>query len=379
MLTEPTYKAASAVASIAEKHFSSHLQEAMSSGEHDLAASPSVRQIEAMLDTAFWASLRREEGNSPKISIAFVSSEQAGFPLVFENRLPFNPRVLTKLGPGVERPGIHLGVWYDDNGLFIWGTTHKIPNYCFVLDVSEPGLLVIKHRRMNGFGKFTNIVVLIGDQIKIVDESSRNLPDCPVLLTSLLGFASASEDNSVNVLIQLATSMRAHKHGGSLLVVPSGSQAWRASILQPVKYSLSPTYNGLTDLMQEDQSQWSSSIWLGELSREIESIAGLTAIDGATIISDKHEVLAFGAKIGHVDGNPRVEEILLTEPVIGGEGRVVNPASSGGTRHISAAQFVHDQRDAIALVASQDGGFTIFTWSPCDNIVHAHRIDSLLL
>jgi hypothetical protein len=164
-----------------------------------------------------------------------------------------------------------------------------------------------------------------------------------------------------------------------LLVVPSGSQAWRTSILQPVKYSLSPTYKGLTDLMQEDQSKWSSSLWLGELSREIDSIAGLTAIDGATIISDTHEVLAFGAKIGLVEGNNRVEQILLTEPVIGGEGHVVNPASSGGTRHISAAQFVHDQRDAIALVASQDGGFTIFTWSPCDNIVHAHRIDSLLL
>lgn len=379
MLTESTYKAASAVASIAERHFSSHLEEAMQSGEKDLAAAPTAGQIEMMLDTAFWASLRREEGNSPKISLAFLSPEQAGYPLCFENRLAFNAGVLTKLGPGVERPGIHLGVWFDDNGMYVWGTTHKIPNYCFVLDVSEPGLLVIKHRRMNGFGKFTNIVVLIGDQIKVVDESSRNLPDCPVLLSSLLGFASASEDNSVNVLIQLAASMRAHKHGGTLLVVPSGTDHWRKSILRPVKYSVSPPYTGLTDLMKEDQSKWNSTVWLGDLNREIESIAGLTAIDGATVISEKHEVLAFGAKIGHIDGNPRVEQILLTEPIIGGEGRLVNPAGSGGTRHTSAAQFVHDQRDAIALVASQDGGFTIFTWSPCDSIVHAHRIDSLLL
>jgi hypothetical protein len=97
------------------------------------------------------------------------------------------------------------------------------------------------------------------------------------------------------------------------------------------------------------------------------------------VISDQYEVLAFGAKIGRIDGSPRVERVLLTEPIIGGEGIIVNPASSGGTRHISAAQFVHDQRDSIALVASQDGHFTIFTWSPCENLVHAHRIDSLLL
>jgi hypothetical protein len=46
---------------------------------------------------------------------------------------------------------------------------------------------------------------------------------------------------------------------------------------------------------------------------------------------------------------------------------------------LSAAQFVFDQRDASALVASQDGRFTIFQWSPCDEMVHAHRVEALLL
>ena len=58
---------------------------------------------------------------------------------------------------------------------------------------------------------------------------------------------------------------------------------------------------------------------------------------------------------------------------------VVHPGQSGGTRHLSAAQFVYDQRDAIAMVASQDGRFTIFAWSPCEDTVHAHRIEALLL
>jgi DNA integrity scanning protein DisA with diadenylate cyclase activity len=58
---------------------------------------------------------------------------------------------------------------------------------------------------------------------------------------------------------------------------------------------------------------------------------------------------------------------------------VAEPAELGGTRHLSAAQFVNDQRDAIALVASQDGRFTVFAWSPCEDMVHAHRIDVLLL
>ena len=57
----------------------------------------------------------------------------------------------------------------------------------------------------------------------------------------------------------------------------------------------------------------------------------------------------------------------------------MHPTQLGGTRHLSAAQFVHDQRDAVALVASQDGRFTVFAWSPCEDMVHAHRVETLLL
>jgi hypothetical protein len=69
----------------------------------------------------------------------------------------------------------------------------------------------------------------------------------------------------------------------------------------------------------------------------------------------------------------------MTEPIEGGTAALTDPAQLGGTRHLSAAQFVQDQRDGIALVASQDGHFTVFAWSPCDTIVHAHRVEVLLL
>ena len=69
----------------------------------------------------------------------------------------------------------------------------------------------------------------------------------------------------------------------------------------------------------------------------------------------------------------------MTEPIEGSDAIIVHPTRIGGTRHLSAAQFVHDQRDAIALVASQDGRFTVFAWSPCEQMVHAHRVESLLL
>jgi hypothetical protein len=68
-----------------------------------------------------------------------------------------------------------------------------------------------------------------------------------------------------------------------------------------------------------------------------------------------------------------------TKPIEEVLAEVVDPGQLGGTRHLSAAQFAHDEHDAVALVASQDGRFTVFAWSPCENMVHAHRIESLLL
>ena len=93
----------------------------------------------------------------------------------------------------------------------------------------------------------------------------------------------------------------------------------------------------------------------------------------------RYELLAFGAKIARRRGAPTVEQIIVTEPIEGGTAERMHPGQLGGTRHLSAAQFVHDQRGAVALVASQDGRFTIFAWSPCDDAVHAHRVETLLL
>ncbi|MDX6444333.1 MAG: hypothetical protein QOH71_1407 [Blastocatellia bacterium] len=380
MTREPTYQAARAVAATVEAHFARHLREARRRGEHQLAHAPDARAIEAIIDASFWASFRPEEGRFPKISLAFLPPEQAGNPLMLADRLPLTPAVLTKLAPAVERPGIHLGVWRDADELYVWGATRSIPSLGFVLEDVEPGQLVIKHRRKDRFGKFVNVVVLKGEQVKIVDEQGASLPDCPDLLRSLSAFsAPASWDNSVNVLVQLAASMRAHGHGGTLLVVPAEEEEWRTSIVHPIFYSVAPPYSKLTDLIRQGPYTDSENEWQALLRNAVEIIAGLTAVDGATVINDRYEVLAFGAKIKRAASAASVEQMVVTEPIVGNQAEVVPPVQHGGTRHLSAAQFTHDQRNAVALVASQDGRFTVFAWSPCEEMVHAHRVDVLLL
>jgi hypothetical protein len=375
-----SYAAARTIAPKLYAYFARHRTEAIEAGQENLAPLPDAGTIEAIIDAAFWASLRREEGYAPTISLAFLPPDEAMHPLILERPLQLGAAALARVAPAVERPGIHLGVWREQGELRVWGTTRAIPVLCFVLEVAAPGLLVVKHHRGEESRKFVNVAVLEGDQIKVVDEHASSGPECPALLTSLLGYESpASWVRSVNAMVQLAVSMRAHGRGGSLLVVPAGTESWRESIVQPMHYAVSPAFLEIAYLSQEPSNESERRAWEEALGPTIAAVAGLTAVDGAVVLNDRYELLGFGAKIARRKGYPQVDQVMLTEPIEGSRAALIHPEELGGTRHLSAVQFIQDQRDAVALVASQDGRFTVFEWSPCEQMVHAHRLDVLLL
>ncbi|HET9370266.1 MAG TPA: hypothetical protein VFO19_08460 [Vicinamibacterales bacterium] len=378
--TSPAYPAAHLIVDRVKQRFAKHLENARAAGHAPLAPPPDDEAIQSIVDAAFWASLRREEGVEPKISLALVPPEQAGQPLRFQKRLPLLPAALARLAPAVERASIHLGVWREaGEPFYVWGTARSLPEVCFVIEVVASGLLVIKQSG-EPFGKFVNVAVLEGDQIKMVDERNAFMPECPDVVQSLLGLdIDGLRGEAQNVLVQIAASMRRHGRGGALLVVPAGSTTWRDSIVSPVLYALDPPFTELSRLIREEHDATHQPEWQDALRNTIDAIGGLTAVDGATIISDAFEVLAFGAKITPRRGNAGVDRVLASEPIEGSQSTFATPTQLGGTRHLSAAQFVHDQRDAIALVASQDGRFTIFRWSKANDAVHAHRVEALLL
>jgi hypothetical protein len=210
--------------------------------------------------------------------------------------------------------------------------------------------------------------VLEGDRIKIVDAEGTLASECPDFVSMLLGF---DPGNSDNVLLSLALSMRAHHHGGSLLVVPHDTHAWRKSIVS-VPYTVAPPFSKLGDLVRSGSRD-------GAFKDATDAIGGLTAVDGAVVLSDRWDVLAFGAKIGRSESGPFVDEVLVREPILGHTPQTMHASELGGTRHLSAAQFIHEQRDSLALVASQDGRFTVFGWSHNAKKVHAYRVEALLL
>lgn len=380
MISEPTYLAAKLISSPLQEHFEQQFgREDKNDNGRSLA--PDQFVIEGIIDAAFWASLRHEEGYVPKISMAYLPPAIDENNLVFEEMQRLTPHNLVKLSPAVISPGIHLGIWRDKDNLYIWGTTHSIPPSCFVLEVIEAGLLVVKQKNNDIGAKFINIAMLKGNQIKLVDERQWGFfVDRPDMLTALLGFqVSAEIGEDANILVEFALAMRRHGRGALMLIVPNHHDHWLKSIVHPIKYKFEPPYPVVPkDLEGENDSHYADG-YSGQLRRSIDSIAGFTAVDGATVLTRDHRLLAFGTKVTRVDGRKPVKQILYSEPTMAGERELRGISDIGGTRHLAAAQFAYDQHDGMAMVASQDGLFTVFAWSDELGIVHAHRIDMLLM
>src|SRR6266571_8709861 len=280
------------------------------------ATKPDARSIEEIITTAFWASLRSEEGHPPRISIAYVPPEQSIRPLQFSPPLRLDAALLSRIAPSVEKPGIHIGVWSYEGDLYAWGVTRTVPMWCFILEVIRPGLLVVKYRRDDPSAKFANIAVLDGAVVKFIEQEPAAMSEAPPALGSLLAFySSAGRNESDNILVRVAIAMRAHGRGGALLIVPGNTDVWLDSIVQPITYSVIPPFPDIgTFLQQKEQGLETSPL---TLQSAVDALAGLTAVDGATVISDRFEPLAFGAKILTHDGVHRVDQILLTEPIEG--------------------------------------------------------------
>src|SRR5580704_16165276 len=168
LVSNPTYFSARLAADRIQSYLAT--QSAVP-GAH-AATVPDSAALAALIDAAFWTSLRREEGYIPRVSLAFVASEQVDDALTFATSLSLAAKDLSKLAAAVEGAGLHLGVWPQRGELRVWGITRNLPPFCLVLEVILPGLLVVKQSPSEESGKFINIAVLQGDEIKVIDPQA---------------------------------------------------------------------------------------------------------------------------------------------------------------------------------------------------------------
>ena len=218
----------------------------------------------------------------------------------------------------------------DGEEFFVWGTTREVPAFCLVVEVVASGLIVVKHR----IGAVRQVRQRRGARRRSdQDRRRRRRPDRFRIARRWSSSLAGRDRSQVGVGrdrgadpaggIDAAARPRRRAAGGA----DRARTRWRESIVTPVLYAVDPPYAELSQLVRMKNAD------PDDLKRAVDAIAGLTAVDGATIINDRYDLLAFGAKITRRRGSTPVEQVNVTEPV---EGSAITARHAGAARRHAA-------------------------------------------
>lgn len=347
-----------------------------------------VDVLRNILEGAFWASLEEEEAKKHLFTLEIESSfwdmgimPQRGY--LFDKNIDYS--YLSKLAPALEKnTNYKIGVWYDkENKPYIWGFS-ELNLDKFNITAIASGKLVISY-------KFLPSILLEKERVRVLKQKDIFFD---ILFSRQTIDSEQSEEKRIQtekrlhfvsyVLIEIAILMMEHGHGGCLLFVKKDSE-WKNSISLPIVYASNSflPYSGAAfklksamDIFNDEPlPQWSEiypeeerkKVFSQEAARHqledaVNLISRLTAVDGATVITNSFSVSGFGAKIKPINSEDVPKKVIIEEPFENYEDIEKELAFLGGTRHQSAAQFVYDQKDSIAIVASQDGKLSVMYW-----------------
>lgn len=333
-----------------------------------------LSQFQTFIETAFWASLQQEESRFHDFTLLLMPKEKMRRHYVFQQPVPFSVANVAKLAPALDPQANHVGVWVSEGGeLVMWGFA-PAKDTGLTAATLDPGQLLVSFKEI-GIEHFT--LLLSGTKAEFVRRSeflSWLVPESKTESPRDVRRRHEAEVMRAADYRNISTFMRAHRHGGTLLIVKADGD-WRRSLSDPITFAAEEAYDKIRlDTLLRDETmkqERESQVLYTESSRfklaiesgkkSLETIGRLTAIDGAAVMSYDLNVLAFGAKIKPKgEGKPR--RVLILEPFEERSPREIDLAVLGGMRHQSAAQFVFDQQDALAFVASQDGRLSVMRW-----------------
>lgn len=343
-------------------------ESAFAEERYSVQSIPSREHLDELVQTSFWASLRKEERQFAQFAVGYAGNTGYPYVLALGELKPFDIRNLVKVAPAIGNLKSAAMVYPDDKGaLEIWGVAND-NNAPFIVKALDPGQLIVSYAHRN-------IAVISGEEAVFIKS---DLHDRGAAIWSKLGFKDAPSniavisDLRVSVLLDTLSTMRSLARGGAIIVVPENGE-WRNSI-SSINYQGRPSYYAMRGLIKEwnelgDERYTeagmhrSSSIHL-ELRRQADCLAQLTSVDGATVISRELDLIGFGAKIKYDPKSDNPQIVYKLDP-LEGEGAITAKEMHelGGMRHQSAANFVAECQEAIALVVSEDGNVTAFVWN----------------
>jgi hypothetical protein len=322
------------------------------------------KHFKELLEVSFWASLKMEEGRHHKFTIVYAMPKDFTHLTVaeFASSLEFTDNTVAKLAPALETVAT-IGVrpkHVDMDKLEVWGfVPHSLSE-----GVDRPLIRTIAPGQLLVWLASDVRARVTGTQAEFVQKHLFH-----GLFESI--WPSSPQENWLveserrDYLRKIGLAMRAHGHGGMLLIIPKNQNL--QSAIGGRRFWFEVPYEGVKDTL-EKRDGFVRQFALGGLppSGSIERtpdvlglIGQLTAVDGATLISPDFAVLGFGAKVNNEGCEPK--EVLVLDRFERKDPDVITFENfSCGMRHKSAARFVFSHDGTVAIVASEDGRLSVF-------------------
>lgn len=358
-------------------------------GKRNQEKIPSVVDLREILSKVFWASTQFEEGRPSKFRVTYslpIGIQHLSLRFNLGSAKLWAIHELVKLAPAVVPPDGNICVYPFMGTLYIQGL-HTSSLTAVTFEILDSARVVVR------FPLRSVIAELTGERAEFIDKdwNTRVLellcPYSPSVGGQLADMISILYGDVVK---ETLNRIRRLNHGGTLLIVPDDSQ-WRKSIEKPIAFECEQRYNGVQHIEESLTSELTSAsnvvqramevlarpTFVGAIGDTSRTLAYLSGIDGAVMLAQNLDVLAFGVKVREKQKS-KSETVVRRMPYEGDPaGETSLTDAFRGKRHLSTARFVLDNPLSKAFTVSQDGGVTAFVME--GEVLHAYKGLELLL
>ncbi len=374
---------------------------------------PDEQRLAEILNVAFRASLKNEEGRPIRGSLTWLAEEELSAneipkrresPLVVKlsDPRPLDPEIVSKLVLSTDTGSSSLLVsWFGDIPK-IWGILYCDPNESYLAQL-PCGIPEARHFSPDALGiEITSAGSLVVTREGTVIGRVEKGEFLPAIATPFNSKAMGPHLNklfNINVLnSHFATKEDGHKAqvlfscleyllaqidrlgvGATIIFIP---EQLKKSAFEFADFPWQCTGGlelgkliGAQLIYRENHEKHGCSV-LGVLKanealrHRLKSIAKLCSLDGAVLLSPDFEILGFGVKLKAPEFSGNVQE---GPDGLGGGGNIMD-FTRFGTRHNSTLRFVNSVKGSVAFVASSDGPIrgmsklsdkTVICWPDC--------------
>lgn len=343
---------------------------------------PSEAALRRVLEDVFWSSVDRYEGNLLQARVYFTSRQamQGDGIIRFGSPAPFSAETLRSLTLTCAPNGGLLAV-DGDGGLQVEGILGEHPirdaaPFWLCVESRGPGALRVSIRRQP-------VLEYTRGKLRHIGGRSLDRTAAEGLLMAIRLFPDTPPGRSwhiASMMLDLGRTIERLGMGGALWILQHGSNGEglptreRRAILNPrwlvpftemwelrtalIRFN---AFRNACDPSGDPQEEFQMAAQEWDRSRQrvaLESLASLSRVDGAIVMTGAPELLSFGVICNTFEAPATVTHPSQSADLHGGP--PVDLSEFGGSRHGSAMGFCATHAPAGALVASHDGGLTVF-------------------